>query len=418
MDEKITFKSHEDQKYKNYIKKFRENNVPERYNQILLLDELNDDETDHYISISTRADGKSFNYTHALLNIAIEYSLGLTFLSRNMMLRVSYQTLIEEVIDKSTILDRKDFNFIRQQYYVTLNYKQRTIAVISDLNNATELKYFSNYLKQFPILVYDEFLALETDYLPDEWNRLKTIYESIDREDTYPLIGKPKIIYLGNAVNFSSPVLSGLKIFNILENHPMGSVKKYKYTFNIILELQKNEHANEVRNTRAFGSENDSMTTGEFETNAFNLATDNDRLLVKRNPRKIYVKLKSDYLKVWYNRDTYTTILSIESSIDVDYQYNLQLKDNKENSIYLSERYFDENHIKKIDRGAYLFDNNYSKNYITQDFGGLNELRINKLMREQLQRETKEDERVYKEEQFQDNYIEQTKRGLMTKMWG
>lgn len=418
MKKNQTYESHEDQIYKDFIRKFRENNIPERYNQVLLLDDLNDKETDHYISISTRADGKSFNYTHALLTIAIEYDLGITFLSRNMMLRTSYQTLIDEVIDKSEHLNRADFNFVRQQYYTMLNYKDRTVAVISDLNNATELKYFSNFLKKFPIIVYDEFLALENDYLSDEWERLFTIYSSIDRGDYYPLIHKPKIFYLGNAVNFSSPVLAGLKIFKILENHPMGSVKKYKYDFNIQLELHRNDSQNEVRNTRAFGSINDPMTTAEFKTNPHHIATENDRLLVKKNPRLFYVKLKSDYLKIWFNRDTFTTILAVESAIPDEYLYNLQLKDNLSTSTFLNERYFSETHIKKIDRGAYLFDNNYSKNYITNDFGGLQQLKINKLMREFLKKEDQQSEKNFKEKQFELNYIEQSKRGIMKKMWG
>src|SRR5699024_4137444 len=145
--------------YKNYIEDFRVNHIPEKYNQVKMLDELNNPDIDHFISISNRTDGKSINYVHALLNIAIDYDLGLTFLSRNMMLRTSYQELINDIIEISTIFDRSDFNFIRTQYYVQLNYKDKTIAMISDLNNASELKYFSNYMKNFPIIIYDEFLA-------------------------------------------------------------------------------------------------------------------------------------------------------------------------------------------------------------------------------------------------------------------
>src|SRR5699024_6674248 len=130
--------------------------------------------------------------------------------------------------------------------------KDKTIALISDLNNATELKYFSNYLKKFPIMVYDEFLALETDYLHDEWDRLKTIYQSIDRMESYQLIHKPKIFYFGNAINFESPILHGLKIFNILENHKINTAKIYHYDFNIMLEINRNDNANEQRNVRAF----------------------------------------------------------------------------------------------------------------------------------------------------------------------
>lgn len=407
-----------EQIYQKKLDRFRKDHIPERYNQIKLLDELNNPDIDHFISISNRTDGKSFNYVHALLYIAIEYDIGLSFFSRNMMLRLSYQQLINEIIDMSTIFDRKDFNFIRQQYYVTLNYKDKTIALISDLNNATELKYFSNYLKKFPIMVYDEFLALETDYLPDEWERLKTIYQSIDREESYPLIHKPKIFYFGNAVNFESPILHGLKIFNILEKHPINTINTYHYEFNVMLEINRNDNANEQRNTRAFGSNDDAMTTAQFETNDFNIATDNDRFKIKQNPRSFYVKLKSDFLKIWFNRDTLDIILSIESRTDEPYLYNMQLKDNKENSTYLNEKYFDDNHIKKIDKGTYLFENNFSKNYITSDFYELNRLKINKLIREFLRTDDQQKEIESKEKQFKENYIEQTKKGLMKKIWG
>lgn len=420
MKEKIKeiFNPTPEQVYQKYLDNFRKKHIPERYNQVKLLDELNNPEIDHYVSISNRTDGKSFNYIHALLNIAIEYDIGISFYSRNMMLRTSYQTLIEEIIEMSSVLNRADFNFIRQQYYVTLNYKDKTIALISDLNNATELKYFSNYLKKFPIMVYDEFLALETDYLADEWERLKTIYESIDRVESYPLIHKPKIFYFGNAVNFDSPVLHGLKIFNILEKHPMNTARIYKYEFNVMMEINRNDNANEQRNTRAFGSKNDSMTTAQFETNDFNIATDSDRLGIKRNPRTIYIKLKNSYMKIWFNRNTLDVILSIESRINDPYYYNMQLKDNKEHSTYLNPNYFDDDHIKKIDKGAYLFENNFSKNYITSDFYDLNRLKINKIIREFLRKDNEKLEIESKEKQFQENYIEQTKQGLMKKLWG
>lgn len=420
MKEKIQeiFNPTEQQRYQKFIKDFRRKHVPERYNQILLMDELTNPDIDHYISISNRTDGKSFNYIHALLTIAIEYDLGLSFFSRNMMLRLSYQTLLEEIIDMSPLYNRKDFTFIRQQYYVTLNYNGKTVALISDLNNATELKYFSNFIKKFPIMIYDEFLALETDYLSDEWERLKTIYESIDRVDNYPLIGKPKIFYFGNAVNFESPILHGLKIFNILERHPINTARVYHYDFNVMLEVNRNDNANEQRNTRAFGSDDDAMTTARFDTNDYNVATENDRDHIKQNPRTFYIKLKSDYLKVWFNADSFMIILSIQSRITEDYSYNLLLKDNKETSTYLSEKYFDDNHIRKIDKGYYLFDNTYSKNTITSDFNDLNRLKINKLIREHLIAETKKDIQEAKEKQFQDNYLEQTKKGLMKKLWG
>src|SRR5699024_7368641 len=147
----------------------------------------------------------------------------------------------------------------------------------------------------------------------------------------------------------------------------------YKYEFNVMLEINRNDNANKQRNTRAFGSDNDAMTTAQFETNDHNIATEYDREYVKRNPRVIYVKLKDNYMKIWFSRDLKVIILSVESRIQVshddsfklNYQYNMQLKDNRADSIFLNDSYFSEDHIKKIDRGYYLFDNNFSKNFIT-----------------------------------------------------
>ena len=111
---KSVFNPTDDEIYQKYIENFRKYYIPERYNQVKLLDELNNPEIDHFFSISNRTDGKSFNYIHALINIAIDYDLGITFLSRNMMLRASYQTLIEEIIEVSPLLDRGNFTFIRK----------------------------------------------------------------------------------------------------------------------------------------------------------------------------------------------------------------------------------------------------------------------------------------------------------------
>ena len=93
------------------------------------------------------------------------------------------------------------------------------------------------------------------------------------------------------------------------------------------------------------------------------------------------------------------------------------LKDNTVSSIYLNESYYNENHIKKYDRGLYLFENNFSKNTITSEHNNLNWIRINKIIREYMRKDNQQNEIESKEQQFKDNYIEQTKRGLLKKLW-
>ena len=406
----------EDELFQDYLNKFRKEYIPERYNQVKLLSELNNPDIDHFISISNRTDGKTFNYVHGLLNIALDYDIGLFFLARNSFLRDSYISLIEEIAQHFPTLDPNKFSFVRFLYYHSVNYNGKTIGVIADLSQASQLKNFSNFIKNFPIIIYDEFLALDSDYLNDEWERLKTIYESIDRKSEYPLIHKPKIFYFGNAVNFNSPILNGLDIYNILEEHKINTARIYKYKFNVMLEMNKNINANEGRNTRAFASDEDSMTTGEFKTNPHFIANDDDRKEINKSPRTFYIKLVDNYIKVMFNKDTFKIILSVTSVCENDdYIYNLELKDNKPNSTYLDEKYFDEKHYKRIDKGHYLFENNFSRNFIASDYGSLNMLKFHKLINEFLINDKKSD-LDHKEKQFKYNYIEEAKRYLLKKL--
>ena len=279
--------------YDKYVNDFRKKYVPDKYHQISLVDELMNEDIDHYISISNRSDGKSFNYIQFFIKFAIDYGVKFMLVSRNYTVRDSYQELMQRVIDKSPAFDNQQFGFINSQYYRALIYQKQRIAIITDLNSATNLKYLSNFLADYPIIIYDEFLAIEGDYLTDEWTRLETIYSSVDRNEDIPFIHFPKLFYLGNAVNFSSPILSELKLFNIIENHEINTINQYN---NILLDIRKNQQANNRRNLRAFNMVDDEMTNAQFKINKHNLASEDDRKLLNRNHHQVVVKLSSNYL--------------------------------------------------------------------------------------------------------------------------
>lgn len=403
-------------KYYKTLHAFRKKNIPDRYNQVKLLDYLLQEDIDHYVSISNRSDGKSFNYIHALIKLSIDFNMKFVLLARHFTVRFAYQKFVIKVLDKSKEFNGKDFNFLRTDFYITILYRDKEVGIITDLNQATDLKYHSNYLEDFPIMVYDEFLALEGDYLPDEWERLKTIYSSIDRksEEDRPLLKIPKILYLGNAVNFSSPVLANLDLFNILEKHPINTLKQYG---NVVLETNKNEQANEQRNLRAFDEKNDELTNAEFKTNSFNLITEKQRHLLKQNARFIVVKLTDNYLKITFNEDNNLILLSVIYYAK-DYDFNMLLKDNTKESIYLDETFYDSDHVNRYKKDYYLFDNNFTKDLVTNSFHNLKELRITKIIGRYLSKHANESNFDKKEKQYQDNYIEQTKKGLLKRFYG
>lgn len=390
--------------YKNYVNQFRAKYIPKQYNQIKLVDELFNDEIDHYISISNRSDGKSFNYIHFFLNFAIDYKVNFCLICRKFTVRESYEDLLTKIVRKSKRLDEKMLTFFTTQFYYGVMYDGEEVGIIIDLNSATNLKYMSNYICDFPIMIYDEFLAIEGDYLPDEWEKLKTIYSSINREFDLPLIKYPKVFYLGNAVNFSSPILSNLKIFNILENHPINTAGIYG---NIYLEMRRNENSNEERNLRAFNEELDDLTKGQFRINKYRLATDYDREKVLKDRHKIVVKLDNSYLEIEFNENI--IILSIIGYSD-KYDFNTNIVDNSKDSTYLKEQFYNDNEIKKYNAGLYIFDNAYSKEYILSS--NLINLNIRKIIKSYMMKYNHDEQMV---RQFKDNYQAMTIRSIINK---
>ena len=402
----FTKKSNEE-KYKAYLSNFREKHIPKRYNQLHLMTDLLNPNIDHYMSISNRADGKSYNHIHFLLNVSKEFGIGLTLVCRNYTVRDSYMEIIRKIADESPILESRRMQFRKTQFYTVVIYDDQELAIITDLNEATNLKYYSNYIQKFPIIVYDEFLALESDYLPDEWERIKTIYGSINRDEDIPYIRVPKLIYLGNAVNFSSPILANLDLYNALEKHKINTKRQYD---NILLEMRMNKNANEIRNLRAFNEKKDDMTYGRFTVNAHKLATETDRKLINKNPRYIYVKLHKDFLKITYNKEERLILLSIIGFAE-KYDFNMKLNDNRPESLFLNELYFDPDHYKKHDKGQFLYDNNHSKDMVTGGFLNLETLKISKIIKEYEKLDNK-DTFERREEVYKERYLERTKEHL------
>ena len=400
--------------YQNFVTKFRKT-IPDKYNQIALVDDLMNKDLDFYISISNRSDGKSFNYIGFLMKFAIDFGVGFTLIGRHFTLRYAYMEFLEKLCIELKQFKAEKIVFNVNDHYITVIYDEKPIGVITDLNKATDLKYHSNYLKDFPILIYDEFLALENDYLPDEWEKLKTIYESIDRNHgNIDVIGIPKIILLGNAVNFSSPLLANLDIFNTLQRHTINTKKQYD---NILLEMRKNDNSNETRNTRAFKSDDDAMTTGQFEFNAFNLSDDALKKHIASNGDYYYIKTDFYYIKVMFNVDDLETNIQVVPTAE-NYQFCTNVADVKSDVRYLKDNFYDEEHHRKYYKRSNLhFDNAYSKNYIVNDMM-LIQIKINLCTKKFLgmrQNENVSQQLQRHEKMYHDNYIQRSKRALVEK---
>lgn len=398
--------------YQNLLTKHRRT-IPDEYNQIELCDELMNKKLDFYISISNRSDGKSFNYVGFFIKLAIEKGIGFMLVSRHFTLRYAYQELVDEIVSEMRGVNFNHIFYEKNDDYIKIGYKENYIGIITDLNNATDLKYHSATLKYFPIIIYDEFLALEGDYLTDEWEKLKTIYQSVDRnKDEIPYISHPKIFLLGNAVNFSSPILANLDIFKWLQNHKINTTRQYD---NILIELRKNDNVNNKKNLRAFDSSNDAMTTAQFNFNDYQLTSDNDMQIIQKNSDFFYIKTEFGFLKIIFNCSNLRTDIKFAPYVE-DYQFCTQIDDVKKDVIYLDEKYYDyDKHFKQYyKKGSFItFDNAYTKSFVL-DNDELIALRIKKVIKRYLKMNQTVEPDIDKI--YEDNYIERSKHAILKKL--
>ena len=106
----VSLFSSEEEEYKYYLKEYREKYLPEEYNQLELLDELLNPDIDHYMSITSRGDGKSFNYISALgyLSSMMEQFTGICLIVRHFTLQDKMRELVEEILQTTGWCDFKN----------------------------------------------------------------------------------------------------------------------------------------------------------------------------------------------------------------------------------------------------------------------------------------------------------------------
>lgn len=340
---------------------------PEKYNQFELLDFLTNEEVDLMISISNRTDGKTYGYIKTLLKLNQKFDLTFFIVARHYTLRKAYLSAVFEIITHEEIFNMGEITFLSNDEFIeVVDKKGRTICGISDLNAATDIKSWATKLRDYDCIVYDEFIALEHEYLSHEIPSMKVIYETIDRPSQKRLLPIPKMLLLGNAINFSSPFISYYDLFHDIEKMDMNTLKVIPRTtsdgdvLKIAMELRRNEHANKSKNSRLFNlGGNNYAISGKFDTN--------DYLVCHDFPDETFIIFKYDekYIKCYYNgKKCVLNVLDYSEH----YDYCNRIKDIKKDVKFLNENYFDPEHIHKMyNTDIIMYANTFSLNYISDN---------------------------------------------------
>lgn len=401
--------------YKKHLDQFRDL-IPNQYNQINLVDELFNDKLDYYISISTRTDGKSYNYIAFFLSMAIEYDIKFLLICRHYTLRKSLEELVFGILKNHTYFKNKTLDTFarRTDDYLAIGVNNKDICAISDLNNASDLKIRSDFLKQFEVILYDEFLALPEDYAGDEYQKLKTIYQSMDRNHkddnpAYLFLKHPKIFLLGNAVNFDSPILAQLDVFEKLENFKINTMRKFD---NICIEMRKNENTNKKRNLRAFANDGDeSMDNAQFNFNRYKLASKKLKESIAFDFDEYVIQDKQTFIQVRFSMKQKKMILKV---IPYSYKpyYTTTLNNQSATCQYLNERFYHPYFINKHENNdSIYYENSFTKNYVLNNL-----ITLNLFLTCKRYHDDNTTVHIDSEKQFKETYKERTVRRLLKEM--
>lgn len=341
-------------KIDNYIVKIRKD-IPKQYNKVLLLDYLTDPDVRLIMSITTRGDGKTYNYLLALIKIALKFD-GFKFmlLSRHFTLRSVYEDTLRDIINENFKLGKRDLFFDVSDQYTIMYINDNPICLITELKKATDLKYSSQILRHYRLIVYDEFIALRGDYLPDEAMMLKTIYESVARPDNSGILEIPKIMLLGNPVNFDSPLFSFFDLYQVLEKQKLGTIEKHG---KVVIERFKNSEATKSIDRDIFGGTNDYSYGGEFITNKKLVATP---FMITHYKNEIGILLSDDrYLIIHYDVN-HNFYLEITYKKPKKIKYTTTLLGLEQNVTYLDEWYYYDGYEQDHNDGLIKYANTYT----------------------------------------------------------
>lgn len=92
-------------------------NIPDEYNQVKLLNYLCDDKVDLLFSITTRGDGKTFNFIYALAKLSEAFDFTTIIIVRHMEIR---SAMIQQIDDVYRTMD--DFNINNFNYRLNMDY--------------------------------------------------------------------------------------------------------------------------------------------------------------------------------------------------------------------------------------------------------------------------------------------------------
>lgn len=364
-----TEKEKQKQELLDFIQQYRENNIDDGYNPIHGLDQLTNDDVDYILSISNRGDGKTFGYLGCLVAIAYHFDLPLMLLQRHWTLREgAIDELIEVVTEREALPEFDKYYIIdKQREYTCVYYKDKLIAIACELDNSSDLKRKSFFIRKARIIVYDEFITLPCDYVPQEAVQYTRIFKSVHRgfqSGELPYIGNIKVVCLGNPENLASPVLHMLKVTRQVQQQPINTEKIFR---NVYVEKFENEKVNAKVNLRAI-PEGDTSSKGDFQYNLHNIPNDDEmNAMLSQLHDSLWIKLTEGYLEVQYSLPHQDKILIRYMNYNDTYDFCTNVHDYNGLATYIDNHLYNDDFYRHHLNDEFYYNDEYSRGVVLKD---------------------------------------------------
>lgn len=343
--------------------------IPEQFNQLDMLSFIYQDDIDISMSITSRSDGKTTGAAAGLFELGVECGYKTMIILPTDYVQRGMTDDIIETVGIYTDYNPQEILIRKRKFATELTYKGHTIMALCNLDDAMELKHNKEFMSQFRLFWFDEFIRFSNSYRPDEVLRYQTLFDTMDKDfnSPYPV----KALFTGNPLNFDSPFFAEWDLYKVLAEHELNTSKVYSmdiedvdnvFNVNIMLEIRKNIEVNKMKSKQIFRDRSGS-NSGEFKFNSWHV----ERPSLHDPYRQTILKVDDmNYIYIYKQNDKlYLQVKAYAKQPECC----LNLADIDDNVPYLPEHMRKPKYAKKFEFGEYYFMDSYSKNTIINTLG-------------------------------------------------
>lgn len=377
------------------FKKYRKKYIPQKFNQLDILENILNDNIDYGIDITTRSNGKTTNYVGMLTKLSIDFNFKVGYITDHFNQWDSVFANIKHTLKifDINIEDENDFWYFPLKGLIKFGYKDKELGYIINISRPQDIKRYFSQVSECKILVYDEFIRADEDYYPNEDVLLNQIKQTCDKdsmnENIKSIFGnKSRVILLANPINLLSPVLHSMGIIKILEEKEIND--------EVIIDGRTGLHLN-----------SNAETNKEYIDDSFMPQLNKQEIETMFNINK-YNVISSDYLsQIYNNKDTLSSKIYINSTkalivtcLHNNYILSLtndirncsfctNIEDKDVNRIYLDDNWIDNDYMSHLfEHDMFSFSDMYTKNEIlSSNLYQINYIRVIGYLKNNIKRE-------------------------------